>query len=618
MLPTWNDTGIAFANHIWQSTLFMILVGLLALLFRRNGAVIRYRLWLIASVKFLVPFSLFVGLGGLLQWHPVRTVTPSEVPVVVRQISQPFTSAPIKLPSPSIAKAAPAASPSITIAFAFVWFGGAAIVLLVWLVRWMQLVRIVRRAEPLDASNSWVPSHSESPRVRILSSPAAIEPGVFGIVRPTLLIPENIARDLSNAQLQAVIAHEMFHVRGRDNLAAAMHTVVQALFWFHPLVWWLGNRLVAERERACDEAVLQSGHDPAEYAEGILKVCKSNLMMPACVAGVSGSNLKKRIEVIMENRGTRGLTPGKKLLLAVAGTGVLIAPVFAGMMSAAESPIGAVPEIQLPVVERATSAVLSEMTSSSTPQAAPVAIVQLETKTGTVRAGVSAMGGSFMGLNYSTNNFLGYGETISADIQAGTRQSNFVLSMTEPYFQDRPVALLQVSPSAPQSTAQPTGQAVAVPRNWLDDVSIIITDQERIAFQRLTKDSERQGFITNFWLARDPTPGTPANEFKEEYDKRFAYANEHFTTQSGIPGSKTDRGKMYMLNGPPNEIVSHPSGGTYYRPADQRVLVTNTFPFETWRYQNMNGKGDNLVYEFVDKLMNGNYTLNYSPSANVK
>ena len=105
---------------------------------------------------------------------------------------------------------------------------------------------------------------------------------------------------LPAVQLEPIIAHEMFHVRGRDNLAAAMHTVVQALFWFHPLVWWLGNRLVDERERACDEAVLQSGHDPADYAEGILKVCKSNLMMPACVAG------SIRIQSQETNRGHYG------------------------------------------------------------------------------------------------------------------------------------------------------------------------------------------------------------------------------------------------------------------------------------------------------------------------
>ena len=153
---------------------------------------------------------------------------------------------------------------------------------------------------------------------------------------------------------------------------------------------------------------------------------------------------------------------------------------------------------------------------------------------------------------------------------------------------------------------------------WLEDISIIITDEERKAFQRLTTDAERENFIKDFWLVRDPTPGTPVNDFKDEYDKRFAFANEHFMTQSGIPGAQTDRGKMYIFNGPPDEIVSHPSGGTYYRPADQGDRVYKTFPFETWRYRHVGGKGDNVIYEFVDKQMNGEYTLEYDPGTKEK
>ena len=113
MLPTWNETEIALANHLWQSTLFAILVGALTLLFRRNGAAVRYRLWLIASMKFLVPFSLFAALGSLLQWHPVHPPAPSEVPALVQHISQPFTPVPMVIPGPSIAKAATGSNASI-------------------------------------------------------------------------------------------------------------------------------------------------------------------------------------------------------------------------------------------------------------------------------------------------------------------------------------------------------------------------------------------------------------------------------------------------------------------------------------------------------------------------
>jgi GWxTD domain-containing protein len=110
-----------------------------------------------------------------------------------------------------------------------------------------------------------------------------------------------------------------------------------------------------------------------------------------------------------------------------------------------------------------------------------------------------------------------------------------------------------------------------------------------------------------YTLVYDPLLNSPSS--------RVAYANEHFTSKSGIPGSKTDRGKMYILNGPPDEILSHPSGGTYYRPADQGDRVTRTFPFEQWRYRHVGGKGENVIYEFVDKQENGEYTLEYDPNA---
>jgi len=148
-------------------------------------------------------------------------------------------------------------------------------------------------------------------------------------------------------------------------------------------------------------------------------------------------------------------------------------------------------------------------------------------------------------------------------------------------------------------------------KNWVDDVSIIITEEERKAFKKLTKDEERENFSENFWLVRDPTPDTPENEFREQYYERVDYANDHYT--SGIAGMRTDRGKMYILNGTPDEIISHPSGGTYYRPPEEGGGVTSTFPFETWRYRHLDNKGEDMIYEFVDSSMSGEYRLEYDP-----
>ena len=150
-------------------------------------------------------------------------------------------------------------------------------------------------------------------------------------------------------------------------------------------------------------------------------------------------------------------------------------------------------------------------------------------------------------------------------------------------------------------------------RKWLnEDVVYIITDEEKKAFKQLSTDDEREQFIEQFWLRRDPTPDTEENEFKEEHYRRIAYANEHYA--SGIPGWKTDRGRIYIVYGPPDEIESHPSGGTYERPYEEGGGTTSTYPFEQWRYRYIDGVGSNIVIEFVDTTMSGEYHMTMDPS----
>ena len=150
-------------------------------------------------------------------------------------------------------------------------------------------------------------------------------------------------------------------------------------------------------------------------------------------------------------------------------------------------------------------------------------------------------------------------------------------------------------------------------RKWLDeDVSYIITNEERTAFKALKTDEEREQFIEQFWLRRDPTPDTVDNEFKEEHYARIAYANERFA--SGIPGWKTDRGRIYIIWGKPDEIESHPSGGTYNRPIEEGGGQTSTFPFEVWRYRYIEGIGNEVLLEFVDPSMSGEYRLTIDPN----
>jgi beta-lactamase regulating signal transducer with metallopeptidase domain len=179
----------------------------------------------------------------------------------------------------------------------------------------------------------------------MLLSPASLEPGIFGIVRPVLLWPAGISERLQDAHVEAIVAHELWHVRRRDNLAAALHMVVEAVFWFHPLVWWLGARLADERERACDEEVLALGSERQVYAESILKTCEFCVGFPlACVSRVTGADLKKRIAHIMTQPVARKLDVSKKALLAVAGLAAVMVPVVLGLLSAAPAQANPQPE----------------------------------------------------------------------------------------------------------------------------------------------------------------------------------------------------------------------------------------------------------------------------------
>jgi GWxTD domain-containing protein len=150
------------------------------------------------------------------------------------------------------------------------------------------------------------------------------------------------------------------------------------------------------------------------------------------------------------------------------------------------------------------------------------------------------------------------------------------------------------------------GELKGAYKTWLEqDVSYIISDEERKAFKNLSNDDEREAFIENFWLRRNPNPDSPENEFREEHYRRIAYANEHFA--AGKPGWKTDRGHIYISFGKPDSVDSHPSGGAYQRPVDEGGGSTATFPFEVWHYRYLEGVGDNIDIEFVDTCMCGDY-----------
>ncbi len=312
------------ANHLWQSTVFAGMAGLLTFALRNNPARTRYWLWLIASLKFLIPFSLFMAIGARLSWPTAVPMAQPRVSAVMEQITDPFLQA-----HRAVAMAPLTRDASLLPAFLLtVWACGFLAVAFFWARRWWHIRAAVRKSSPLTLAAN----------VPVLASPGLLEPGVFGIFRPVLLLPEGIADRLTPTQFEAILAHEMSHIRRRDNLAAAVHMLVEAILWFHPLVWWIGRQLIEERERACDEEVLRLGNEPHAYAESILKTCQFYLESPlACVSGVTGADLKKRIIRIMTKRINSKLDRGRKLLLAAAGAIALTAPVALGIMNAPQS-----------------------------------------------------------------------------------------------------------------------------------------------------------------------------------------------------------------------------------------------------------------------------------------
>jgi hypothetical protein len=184
--------------------------------------------------------------------------------------------------------------------------------------------------------------------VPALVSPGAREPGIVGFLRPVLILPVRLLEHLTSPQLDAVLAHELWHVRRCDNFFAAIHMAVEAIFWFHPMVWWIGSHMLEERELACDEGVLRMGLEPTDYAEAILQVCRlcTESQLP-CVSGVTGANVKKRLRAILTGNIAPELTFGKKMLLTAIGLLTLVAPVSIGVLHTpqvqAQSPRAAAP-----------------------------------------------------------------------------------------------------------------------------------------------------------------------------------------------------------------------------------------------------------------------------------
>jgi beta-lactamase regulating signal transducer with metallopeptidase domain len=310
----------ALINHLWQSTLFCAAVWMITLALRANGAALRHTLWLIASLKFLVPFSALYYFGAL-----------AGLPAPVGNGPSLFTqalevTAPVVSPTASLITITQVSNTNWGLVLALLWAAGALVVALRWFMAWRAADSIVRAARP-------VPGSPLDARV----TDAAIEPAVARVFHPVVLLPSALLGRLTEQQLGAVLAHEREHIARHDNFTAHLHRLVQTLFWFHPLVWWIGRQMLEERENACDEAVLEHGHDAEDYAEGILAVCRHchELASAGHASSAISGDLTRRIRSIV--RHVPPVSPGfcKTFALSACTLALAFGPLFAGALDGA-------------------------------------------------------------------------------------------------------------------------------------------------------------------------------------------------------------------------------------------------------------------------------------------
>jgi TonB family protein len=290
-------------------------------MFRRNSAALRYWIWFAAALKFLVPFSALAAIANqfsLPQSPQAATSVLAAATIVFR------ASAFAALPDATL------------VAIAAVWASGVCVVLARTMWQWQRLSAHARESAPIvdgdvhEALRRTERAENIRRPIALVASANAMEPAVIGIVNPIVLWPQRLTAELNDAQIDAIIAHEVCHVVRRDNLLALVQVAVSAAFWFHPLVWWIGSRLIDERERACDEHVLACGASPRTYAESIVKTCRFCVTSPLVnAAGVTGGELKTRIIRIMKHAPAAPIGKYEKSTLLLAALFLVVAPVLA-------------------------------------------------------------------------------------------------------------------------------------------------------------------------------------------------------------------------------------------------------------------------------------------------
>ena len=341
------------ANHLWQSTLFSLLALAAAASLGRAPALARYTVWLTALFKFALPSALLFFLAAQAGFD-LSSISPRPYHSDSGTLAVSPLLSPVTSPAPDLRAAAPLAGEAGTPGAALtettqgvggslcgvltcLWLAGCGVLSLSWLRKSRGLSASLKRgrevtrgreADALRGVRSWFGMRRE---VRLLITPAVSEPGVWGVWRPVVLLPDGVAERLDDGELEAIFMHELSHVERWDNLAGVFQRALCCLFWFHPVIWMINRRLLAEREQACDDAVVRLGGASEVYANGIAKVCRYCLGWEvAGLAKVTGSDLRKRIERIISHRAGKRMSAAQVAILATLPVGALMLSLASG------------------------------------------------------------------------------------------------------------------------------------------------------------------------------------------------------------------------------------------------------------------------------------------------
>lgn len=361
LIADWSSRGWPLlANHLWQATLFSLLALAAAVSLRRAPARARYMAWLVALLKFALPsvllFFLASRAGFDLSYVYPRDARPESGALNVSPLLSP-----VAAPEPFARSEEPAAPESGTsivvtsetaakaggfgltgVAFC-VWLAGCALLALSWLRKSCALSASIRRGREVntgreaDALRRVKSNFGMSRGVRLVVTAAVSEPGVWGVLRPVVVLPEGVAERLDDAELETVFMHELAHVKRWDNLAGNFQRALCCLFWFHPVVWFINRQLLAEREQACDDMVVRRGGSSEVYANGIAKVCRYCLGCEAVgLSKVTGSDLKRRVERLVSRSAGKSMSLAHALVLSLLTASALTLSIASGKAESAE------------------------------------------------------------------------------------------------------------------------------------------------------------------------------------------------------------------------------------------------------------------------------------------